>query len=168
MNKNVEWMSGTGTKACYLIFIALTWAFFHLSRWFTPEDCWTVTNVIHTVASFTFLHWMKGSPESITSQGDYSAMTVYEQMDASVPYTNTKKFLMLIPALLCWMSCHLADYKLTVCIVNSGMFAICIIPKIPEMHRVRLFGVNTTVGIDDPIEPAGLRRSPRTSKNKLN
>ena len=166
-NKNVDWMSGTGTKACYLLFLSLTWAFFHLSRWFPPEDCWTVTNVIHTVASFTFLHWIKGSPEGNT-QGDYNAFTVYEQMDAGVPYTNTKKFLMLIPALLCWISCHLVNYDPLVVIVNMGMFAICIIPKIPEMHRVRLFGVNRTIGIDDPIETVPLRRSPRSSRNKLN
>jgi len=32
------------------------------------------------------------------------------------------------------------------------MFSICVIPKIPEMHRVRLFGVNSTTGIDDEID----------------
>jgi hypothetical protein len=28
----------------------------------------------------------------------------------------------------------------------------CTVPKVPAMHRVRLFGVNTTVGIDDKKE----------------
>ena len=165
-NKNANWIDGTGTKLCYALFVFLLWSFLHMSHWFTPEDCWTVTNVVHTVSTFIFFHWIKGSPED--AQGDYSALTLYEQIDAGVPYTTTKKFLMTIPAILCWMSCHTADYKVSVNIVNVGMFCICLIPKVPEMHIVRLFGVNRSTGIDDPVEieasgrPSSTR-SPRAS-----
>lgn len=164
-NKNANWLDGTGTKFCYMLFLFLTWGFLHLSRWFTPEDCWTVTNVIHTVTTFIFFHWIKGSPED--AQGEYNALTLYEQIDAGVPYTLTKKFLMVIPAYLCWMSCHLSNYKTMVNVVNLGMFALCVIPKIPEMHRVRVLGVNQTIGIDDPVEISASKRgggrSPRSS-----
>ena len=36
--------------------------------------------------------------------------------------------------------------------MNCGIFFILIIAKIPQMHHVRLFGINSTVGIDTKIE----------------
>ena len=92
-NKNVEWMSGTGTKACYLLFLFLVFGFFHVIMAETQKnkgDVWLVTNVIHGVSTFTFFHWIKGCPDDST-QGEYNALTLYEQIDAGVPWTNTKK-----------------------------------------------------------------------------
>jgi len=97
------------------------------------------------------LHWIKGCPDE-TTQGEYDGLTLYEQIDAGVPWTNTKKFLMVIPTLLTWISCHYADYKPLPILVNCGIFLILIIAKIPEMHRVRIFGIGSTVGIDEPVE----------------
>jgi len=37
--------------------------------------------------------------------------------------------------------------------VNLPVYALCVVPKVPVMHRVRLFGINATVGIDDVVEP---------------
>jgi len=153
-NKNVEWMSGTGTKACYLLFLFLVFGFFHVIMAETQKnkgDVWLVTNVIHGVSTFTFFHWIKGCPDDST-QGEYNALTLYEQIDAGVPWTNTKKFLMLVPALLCWVGCHTSGYELLHVITNMGIFVICVIAKIPEMHRVRIFGINSTPGIDTTIE----------------
>jgi hypothetical protein len=58
---------------------------------------------------------------------------------------------MLAPTLLTWMACHVADYKPMYIVVNCGIFFICIIAKIPQMHGVRIFGINSTLGIDVPI-----------------
>lgn len=33
--------------------------------------------------------------------------------------------------------------------VNFPIWAILILGKLPEFHRVRVFGINATVGIDD-------------------
>ena len=137
-----------------------------MSQWFNPEEVWTITNVIHTVSTFFFFHWIKGSPED--AQGDYSSLTLYEQIDAGVPYTATKKFLMAIPAFLCYMSCSTAKYERTAIVVNVSMLCLALIPKFPEMHKVRLFGMNSSTGIDDPVEiKASSRptssRSPRSS-----
>ena len=46
MNKNVDWMSGPFTKLCYIIFVLLVWGLMHISRHFTPEDCWLVSLII--------------------------------------------------------------------------------------------------------------------------
>lgn len=96
-------------------------------------------------------HWIKGCPDDST-QGEYNALTLYEQIDAGVPWTDTKKFLMLVPTLLTLMACYAANYKPFHIVVNCGIFLICIIAKIPEMHRVRIFGINSTPGIDSAIE----------------
>lgn len=71
---------------------------------------------------------------------------------------------MLIPTLLTWVSCHYADYKPLPILVNCGIFLILIIAKIPEMHRVRIFGINATVGIDEPVEVH--RKERRNSASK--
>jgi hypothetical protein len=150
-NRNTEWVSGPGTMISYTSMVFLLWAFLHFSGWFSPNDCWTVVNVFNTVGTFIFLHWMKGNPDA-NSQGDYTSLTVFEQMEAGVPYTATKKFFMLVPAVLCWLSCYTSKYEPRDCVVNIGLFFVCIFPKLPEMHRVRIFGVNATTGIDDEIE----------------
>lgn len=96
-------------------------------------------------------HWIKGCPDDST-QGEYNALTLYEQMDAGVPWTANKKFLMLVPTVLTLIACYSADYKPFYIILNCGIFLVCIIAKIPEMHRVRIFGINSTVGIDEPVQ----------------
>lgn len=116
-------------------------------------------------------HWIKGCPDDST-QGEYNGYTLYEQMDAGVPWTASKKFLMLIPTLITWMACYIANYRPTYIVVNCCIFVILIIAKIPEMHRVRIFGINSTAGIDTPINSAEIRegvinspRSPRRTEN---
>ena len=50
-------------------------------------------------STFIYLHWIKGSPDEL-GQGEYNALTMYEQIDAGIPWTRTKKFLMLVPTVL--------------------------------------------------------------------
>lgn len=151
MNKNVEWMNFPFLNIIYIIAILVCWGLLVSTRLLSTAECWTATNVIHGVVTFVLLHWIKGCPDEST-QGVYNDQTLYEQIDAGVPYTQKKKFLMLIPAILTWVSCHVSDYQPIYLIVNVGLFAILIIAKIPEMHKVRLFGINATLGIDTKVE----------------
>ena len=50
--------------------------------------------------SFVALHWMRGSP-IWEDQGEYIDMTVWEQIDNGVPWTITRKFLLIVPIALC-------------------------------------------------------------------
>ena len=86
------------------------------------------------------------------SQGEYAGYTLYEQLDAGTPWTENKKFLMLVPTVLSYIACHMANYEFFHVVVNLAMFLICIIAKIPEMHGVRLFGINSTLGIDTKVD----------------
>ncbi len=58
-NKNVDWMSGKFTKVCYVIFVLFTWALLHISTFFSAEDCWTVTNIVHLVVSLISICFRK-------------------------------------------------------------------------------------------------------------
>lgn len=150
-NKNVDWMSGPFVKVCYVLFLLISWGLLHISEFFSFQDSWTVANMLHGVITFILLHWIKGCPDDST-QGEYNAMTLYEQIDAGVPWTSTKKFLMLVPAVLTLIACYVADYEPFYIIINSAIFLISIIAKLPQMHRVRIFGINSTPGIDDPVK----------------
>lgn len=59
---------------------------------------------------------------------------------------------MLIPTILTYIACYAADYKKFYVIVNLGIFFILIVAKLPQMHRVRIFGINSTPGIDNPVQ----------------
>lgn len=49
----------------------------------------------------------------------------------------------------------MSNYDFKYLAVNAPVYVILgILPKIPEMHRVRLFGINSTIGIDDGDEPS--------------
>lgn len=111
------------------------------------------------------LHWIKGCPDDST-QGEYNGLTLYEQIDAGVPWTATKKFLILVPSLLCLVACFTADYKPFYLVVNCGIMAICVIGKFPQMHRVRIFGINSTPGIDEPMGYTPDKVETKQSKKK--
>lgn len=50
-NKNVNWIDGPFTKVCYVAITLMAWAFIHVTQFFSAEDCWTVTNIVHGVVS---------------------------------------------------------------------------------------------------------------------
>ncbi len=63
-------------------------------------------------------------------------MTLYEQIDPGLPWTGTKKMLMIVPTTLCYLACSLAKYDYLYISINIPLwFFFCVLPKIPEMHR---------------------------------
>ena len=49
--------------------------------------------------TFVIFHWVKGNPD-FSTQGEYAADTLYEQIDAETAWTQNKKFLMTVPTVL--------------------------------------------------------------------
>lgn len=94
------------------------------------------------------MHWIKGSPDDC-NMGDYRELTFYEQIDQGHPWTTTKKFLMTIPTLLFLAASVATDYDTRHLLINFPIWATLILAKLPELDRVRIFGINSTVGIDD-------------------
>ena len=50
------------------------------------------------------------------------------------------------------LAVHFANFKPIYIIVNVGIFLILVIGKTPQLHRVRIFGINSTPGIDMKVE----------------
>jgi len=49
--------------------------------------------------TFIFFHWNRGSPDW-GDQGEHIDQTVWEQIDNGVPWTDTRKYLMVVPIVL--------------------------------------------------------------------
>jgi hypothetical protein len=52
----------------------------------------------------------------------------------------------------CLRACAAADYEWHYLMINVPIFLVCILAKIPEMHRVRFLGINSPPGIDDEVD----------------
>jgi hypothetical protein len=48
-NKNVTWINAPFVKLVYVAVILFMYGIIHISTFFSAEDCWTVTNVVHGV-----------------------------------------------------------------------------------------------------------------------
>lgn len=154
-NRNTEWIThgGNGLLFTYIVVLGI---FEFVSMSYLPFTLsWTATNVMHGFLTFVYLHWIKGSP-NFYDQNEMSGMTVWEQLDGAEPaYTPKKRVAMVIPSVLCYLACHFVDYDLTYTAYNVACWLVlCIIPKMPFMHGVRLLGINRTAGIDDESSKA--------------
>ncbi|ETI45488.1 hypothetical protein F441_09869 [Phytophthora nicotianae CJ01A1] len=146
-NKNVNWMDSRGFWTFYIMLLASLYMAMPIA-FPSHGDALTAVNVIHGVVSFGIMHWIKGSPDD-NSMGDYRELTFYEQIDQGHPWTNTKKFLMMIPTFLFLAASVATDYDTRHLLINFPIWATLILAKLPEFDRVRIFGINSTVGIDD-------------------
>ncbi|ETV65478.1 hypothetical protein H257_17772 [Aphanomyces astaci] len=149
LNRNVNWMDSPGFMGFYVITLFIIYIVVHT---IVPVDwAWTSVNIVHGFFSFLTMHWIKGSPDEDPSSlgGQYRELTFYEQIDDGRPWTWIKKFLIVVPTLLLlWASVN-SNYDTTQLLINVPVWIVLILAKLPELHGVRLFGINRTVGIDD-------------------
>lgn len=61
---------------------------------------WTLTNLIHNLGMYVFLHTVKGTPFETPDQGKARLLTHWEQMDYGVQFTASRKFLTITPIVL--------------------------------------------------------------------
>ncbi|CCI49500.1 hypothetical protein ABG067_002380 [Albugo candida] len=149
INKNVNWMETRGFWTFYVLVIGMSYM---AMPFFVPaNEVWTAVNVIHGLISFGIMHWIKGSPDDSNSMGDYRELTFYEQIDENHPWSGTKKFLMVVPTMIFMLASVTTDYDTQHLMINFPIWFVLILAKLPEFHRVRIFGINSTVGIDDEV-----------------
>lgn len=115
------------------------------------------------------MHWIKGSPDDNDTQGEYRELTFWEQIDDGKqqffedlrrysnirlgrPWTTTKKLMMIVPTALFSIASIVTDYAVVDLAINMPIWIVLILGKLPEFHRVRIFGINSTVGIDDSVK----------------
>lgn len=147
MNKNVEWMDSK-----FLLFYIIA----HFLAWLTlvvivfvaqlPEWIpWTFLNVLQTVVSFKMMHWNKGAPIWVPAdQGEWDELTFWEQIDNGCQYTLNRKVLTISPIAIFLCASYTSHWQvMPFLFVNLTCLLVCLIPKSPLMHKVRLWGFNS-------------------------
>jgi hypothetical protein len=135
----------------YIVLILIVYGAIHGSG-YTSEQSLSATNVAHALVTFVFFHWAKGSPDT-HAQGDYDDLTVWEQLDGGASWSATKKVFLIVPTLVLLAYLNAADFSRQALTIHVPIYALlCILPKLPGMHRVRILGINRTVGFDESFD----------------
>ncbi|CAH1767699.1 4447_t:CDS:2, partial [Entrophospora sp. SA101] len=107
----------------------------------SSKASWTFTNLSYIFGSFIMFHWVKGVPFDFNS-GAYDGLTLWEQIDNGAQYTPAKKYLTAVPIVLFLLSTHYTHYDVFTFLINFAFLLIALIAKLPQLHKVRLFGIN--------------------------
>nr|CAD1844515.1 unnamed protein product [Ananas comosus var. bracteatus] len=103
---------------------------------------WTIVNLFHFAITYHFFHWKKGTPFA-DDQGMYNTLTWWEQMDNGKQLTRNRKFLVVVPWFCKYLiASHTTDYQHPMLFLNTLAVMVLVVAKLPNMHKVRIFGIN--------------------------
>ncbi|XP_065197443.1 ORM1-like protein 1 [Sycon ciliatum] len=141
-NPNESWLSNRGAWFTWVgVTLGVHFCFLCLPPLSTAH-AWTLTNAVHTAVMFFILHMVKGSPFGGASDGEERYLTHWEQIDGGKQFTATKKFLTAFPVVLFLLASFYTSYEFTHFVANLTLMLLAVIPKLPQLHGVRLFGIN--------------------------
>lgn len=148
-NVAVECFSIDTTRFATIYVMLVLIVFFAISgSGYTSAQSLSATHIAHALVTFVFFHWAKGSPDT-HAQGEYDDMTVWEQLDGGASWSATKKVFLIVPTLVLLAQLNAADFSRNALTLHVPIYALlCILPKLPGMHKVRILGINRTVGFD--------------------
>ncbi|KAI8812774.1 ORMDL family, partial [Cladochytrium replicatum] len=130
-----------GSWITNLVMIVVLRFMFSIVPGLSTEAAWTLMNVVYNTITFFMFHWFIGTPFDL-SQGEYENLTLWEQIDNGAQFTPAKKYLTAVPISLFLLSTHYTHYDFLTFMINLTSLVVALVPKLPQMHRVRLFGVN--------------------------
>nr|XP_020845628.1 ORM1-like protein 2 [Phascolarctos cinereus]XP_020845629.1 ORM1-like protein 2 [Phascolarctos cinereus] len=142
VNPNTRVMNSRGIWLAYIILVGLLHVVLLSIPFFSIPVVWTLTNVIHNLAMYVFLHTVKGTPFETPDQGKARHLTHWEQMDYGLQFTSSRKFLSISPIVLYLLASFYTKYDAAHFIVNTASLLSVLLPKLPQFHGVRLFGIN--------------------------
>ncbi|KAL6483099.1 hypothetical protein MHYP_G00079710 [Metynnis hypsauchen] len=142
VNPNTRVMNSRGIWLTYLLLTIVLHIVLLSIPFFSVSLVWTLTNVIHNLAMYVFLHTVKGTPFETPDQGKARLLTHWEQMDYGVQFTSSRKFLTISPIVLYILASFYTKYDATHFLINTGSLLSVLLPKLPQFHGVRLFGIN--------------------------
>ncbi|EFB28827.1 hypothetical protein PANDA_004062, partial [Ailuropoda melanoleuca] len=142
VNPNTRVMNSQGTWLAYIILVGLLHAVRLSIRFFSIPVVWTLTNVIHNLAMYVFLHTVKGTPFETPDQGKARLLTHWQQMDYRLQFTSSRKFLSISPIVLYLLASFYTKYDAAHFFINTASLLSVLLPKLPQFHGVRLFGIN--------------------------
>lgn len=146
-NKNVNWI-GPKFFAFYAIMMVVYEFVVRVllvePNIITQAQGWTVVHATHGIINFIVMHYITGTPGELGDQGEYSNLTWWEQLDDGTEWTMARKALMSLPIILFLVTSHLTNYDPTHLVINAAVLALVVIPKLPQLHRVRIVSVDET------------------------
>ncbi|XP_069762483.1 ORM1-like protein 2 [Narcine bancroftii] len=142
VNPNTRIMNSRGIWLAYLILIGILHVALLSIPFFSIPLVWTLTHIIHNTAMYWFLHTVKGTPFETPDQGKARLLTHWEQMDYGIQFTSSRKFLTIAPIILYMLASFYTKYNVVHFLVNTTSLLTALIPKLPQLHGVRLFGIN--------------------------
>ncbi|CAM6086155.1 unnamed protein product [Calypogeia fissa] len=142
LNKNTEWFLYPGVWTSYILIIFMGWLLVLSIFRCSAGSAWTAVNLIHFAVTYRFFHWKKGSPFG-EDQGMYNKLTWWEQVDNGRQLTRNRKFLTVVPVVLYLIASHTTGYSSLFLLLNTIAVFVLLIAKFPNMHRVRIFGINS-------------------------
>ncbi|XP_071584935.1 ORM1-like protein 3 isoform X3 [Heliangelus exortis] len=142
VNPNTRVMNSRGIWLSYILGIGLLHVILLSIPFFSVPVVWTLTNIIHNMSMYIFLHTVKGTPFETPDQGKARLLTHWEQMDYGVQFTASRKFLTIMPIVLYFLTSFYTKYDRIHFIINTISLMSVLIPKLPQFHGVRIFGIN--------------------------
>ncbi|XP_019960281.2 ORM1-like protein 2 isoform X2 [Paralichthys olivaceus] len=142
VNPNTRVMNSRGIWLTYLLLTVVLHVVLLSIPFFTVPLVWTLTNVIHNLVMYLFLHTVKGTPFETPDQGKARLLTHWEQMDYGVQFTSSRKFLTISPIVLYILASFYTKYDATHFLINTSSLLSVLLPKLPQFHGVRIFGIN--------------------------
>ncbi|KAL7977092.1 hypothetical protein Chor_009041 [Crotalus horridus] len=133
VNPNTRVMNSRGIWLSYVLGIGLLHVILLSIPFFSVPVVWTLTNLIHNMSMYIFLHTVKGTPFETPDQGKARLLTHWEQMDYGVQFTASRNY---------FFTSFYTKYDRVHFIINTISLMSVLIPKLPQLHGVRIFGIN--------------------------
>eukprot|EP00162_Nutomonas_longa_P006100 comp16702_c0_seq1/m.27063 comp16702_c0_seq1/g.27063 ORF comp16702_c0_seq1/g.27063 comp16702_c0_seq1/m.27063 type:complete len:157 (+) comp16702_c0_seq1:138-608(+) len=145
-NPNTAFLSTTNGVFSFFFFYVLIVLGFRIAMMLIGLEntvAWTTTFLAQTFVTFFLFHWIKGVPFEGYDQGKYSQSTFWEQIHAEDEgWGLAKKLCMILPLFLYMVCIHYSVSQLSLATLNTAAIALNIVPKLPILHKKRLFGLN--------------------------
>uniref|UniRef100_A0A8C2N899 ORM1-like protein n=1 Tax=Capra hircus TaxID=9925 RepID=A0A8C2N899_CAPHI len=133
VNPNTRVMNSRGIWLAYIILVGLLHVVLLSIPFFSIPVVWTLTNVIHNLVR---------TPFETPDQGKARLLTHWEQMDYGLQFTSSRKFLSISPIVLYLLASFYTKYDAAHFLINTASLLSVLLPKLPQFHGVRLFGIN--------------------------
>uniref|UniRef100_A0A8C6DCD0 N(6)-L-threonylcarbamoyladenine synthase n=1 Tax=Moschus moschiferus TaxID=68415 RepID=A0A8C6DCD0_MOSMO len=151
VNPNTRVMNSRGMWLTYALGVGLLHIVLLSIPFFSVPVAWTLTNVIHNLGMYVFLHAVKGTPFETPDQGKARLLTHWEQLDYGVQFTSSRKFFTISPIILYFLASFYTKYDTTHFILNTASLLSVLIPKMPQLHgithTVNMLIFNKTAGV---------------------
>ncbi|XP_063695703.1 ORM1-like protein [Culicoides brevitarsis] len=141
-NPNKSWVNSRGFWLAYILGVTILHLCLLCIPFLSVAMAWTLTCLIHNLAHLFFLHSIKGHPWMSIDTGSARSLTHWEQIDDGQPFTEARKFLTAAPIVIFLLACLYTKNDQDHFIANFLSLIVVLLPKLPQFHGVRLFGIN--------------------------